>query len=254
MKIVHFSYKDLTSLYGYYDDDKKGIWLISKGKISKELIPVEEVKILPVTVPTKIIGIGLNYKDHAMEMDLELPDEPLIFMKPSTAVIAHKEKIVLPEISKRVDYEGELAVIIGKKCKNISEDEAEEYILGYTCFNDVTARDLQAKDVQYTRSKSFDTFAPIGPWAENEIDPLNLEIKTYVNDRMVQHSNTNMMKFNVYQLVSYISKIMTLLPGDVIATGTPAGVGPLMHGDTVKVEIEGIGILENYVVKEKNNE
>jgi len=250
MKIVHFNYKNLENLYGYYDIDKNGIWLITQGKLSKELIPFNEVKILPVSIPTKIIAVGLNYKDHADEMDVKVPEEPIIFMKPSTSVIGHKEKIILPKISKRVDYEGELAVVIGKKCKNIEPEEVEDYILGYTCFNDVTARDLQAKDVQYTRAKSFDTFAPLGPWIENEVDPTNLEIKTYLNDRVVQHSNTKNMVFDAFFLVSYISRIMTLLPGDIIATGTPSGVGPMQNGDVVKVEIEGIGTLENYAVSE----
>jgi len=249
MKIVHFSYKDSKNMYGYLDATEENILIIKDGKIAKTPIPVKEAKILPVSIPTKIIAVGLNYKDHAMEMDKPLPDEPLIFMKPSSAVIGHKETIILPEISKRVDYEGELAVVIGKKCKNVEIVEAKEYILGYTCFNDVTARDLQQKDVQYTRAKSFDTFAPVGPWMENEVDPTNLEIKTILNDRVVQHSNTANMKFDVFFLVSYISKIMTLLPGDIIATGTPAGVGPLMPGDVVKVEIEGIGTLVNEVSK-----
>ena len=248
MKIVHFKYNDLENIYGYLDEQSGNILVIEDGKVKDKPIPINEVKILPVSMPTKIVAVGLNYKDHAMEMDKPLPEEPLIFLKPSSAVIAHKEKIIKPEISKRVDYEGELAVVIGRKCKNVEVEEAKEYILGYTCFNDVTARDLQQKDIQYTRAKSFDTFAPVGPWIENDVDPTNLEIKTYVNDRVVQHSNTSNMKFNVFFLVSYISKIMTLMPGDIIATGTPAGVGPLMSGDIVKVEIEGIGALENEVV------
>ena len=248
MKIVHFKYNDLENIYGYLDEQSGNILVIEDGKVKDKPIPINEVKILPVSMPTKIVAVGLNYKDHAMEMDKPLPEEPLIFLKPSSSVIAHKEKIIKPEISKRVDYEGELAVVIGRKCKNVEVEEAKEYILGYTCFNDVTARDLQQKDIQYTRAKSFDTFAPVGPRIENDVDPTNLELKTYVNDRVVQHSNTSNMKFNVFFLVSYISKIMTLMPGDIIATGTPAGVGPLMSGDIVKVEIEGIGILENEVV------
>ena len=245
MKIVHFTYKNSKNMYGYLDEQNKNILIIENGKIVKTPIPIDEVKILPVSIPTKIVAIGLNYKDHAMEMDKPLPEEPLIFLKPSSAVIGHKEKIILPEVSERVDYEGELAVVIGKKCKNVGIEEAKEYILGYTCFNDVTARDLQQKDVQYTRAKSFDTFAPVGPWIENEVDPTELEIKTIKNDIVVQKSNTSNMKFDVFYLVSYISKIMTLMPGDIIATGTPAGVGKLMNGDVVKVEIEGIGTLEN---------
>ena len=249
MKIVHFNYKNYHNQYGYLDEKTENILIIENGKVKDELIPLNEIKILPVSFPTKIVAVGLNYKDHAMEMDKPLPDEPLIFLKPSSAIIANKERIVLPEISKRVDYEGELAIVIGKKCKNVEIEDAREFILGYTCFNDVTARDLQKKDIQYTRAKSFDTFAPVGPWIENDVDPTNLEIKTYLNDRIVQHSNTKNMKFNVFYLVSYISKIMTLMPGDIIATGTPAGVGPLMPGDIVKVEIEGIGVLENIATK-----
>jgi len=246
MKIVHFQYNGQNQ-YGYLDENSNNIFLIENGQIKKDLIPLEDVKILPVSFPTKIVAIGLNYKDHAYEMDIPLPEEPLIFLKPSSSIIAHKETIILPEVSKRIDYEGELAVVIGKRCKDVEIDEAKKYILGYTCFNDVTARDLQQKDVQYTRSKSFDTFAPVGPWIENDVDPTNLEIKTILNDRIVQHSNTSNMKFNVFYLVSFISKIMTLLPGDIIATGTPAGVGPLKSGDIIKIEIEGIGTLENYV-------
>ena len=249
MKIIHFQYENFQSQYGYLDEQTENILVIEKGKIKEITIPLSKVKILPVSFPTKIVAVGLNYKDHAMEMDKPLPEEPLIFLKPSSAVISHKEKIILPEVSKRVDYEGELAVVIGKKCKNIEKEEAKNYILGYTCFNDVTARDLQQKDIQYTRAKSFDTFAPVGPWIENDIDPTNLEIKTILNDRTVQHSNTKNMKFDVFFLVSYISKIMTLMPGDIIATGTPAGIGPLSDGDTIKIQIEGIGVLKNQVVK-----
>jgi 2-keto-4-pentenoate hydratase/2-oxohepta-3-ene-1,7-dioic acid hydratase in catechol pathway len=210
MKLIHFSFKDLENLYGILDEEKKLISVITKDSFKGDAISFEEIKILPVSVPTKIIAIGLNYIDHANEMDKPIPEEPLLFMKPNSAVIAHNEEIILPEVSKRVDYEGELAVVIGQKCKNIEPDEVDDYILGYTCFNDVTARDLQEKDGQYTRSKSFDTFAPVGPWMENNLDVDNLDIETKVNGRTVQKSNTSNMKFKPKFLVSYISKIMTL--------------------------------------------
>ena len=217
-----------------------------------EVYNIKDVKFLPPTRPSKIVAVGLNYKAHAEEMGKPLPDEPLLFMKPSTAVISNKMKIILPQMSERVDYEGELAIVIGRKCKNISEEEAKNYILGYTCFNDVTARDLQKKDGQYTRAKSFDTFAPYGPWINTEIEPDNLNITTKVNGEIKQTGNTSDMIFSPYKLVSFISKIMTLLPGDVVITGTPPGVGPLNDGDKVEVEIEGIGTLINYTQKENH--
>jgi len=216
-----------------------------------ERISVRELKFLSPTRPTKIVAVGLNYKAHAEEMGKPLPEEPLLFLKPSTAVIANKMRIILPTMSQRVDYEGELAVVIGKKCRKVSPEEAKEYILGYSCFNDVTARDLQQKDVQYTRAKSFDTFAPYGPWIATDVDPIGLKITTRVNGEVKQEGNTEDMIFSPFELVSFISQIMTLLPGDVIATGTPPGVGPLSEGDRVEVEIEGIGTLINYVVKEE---
>jgi len=216
-----------------------------------ESLSFKDVKFLSPTRPTKIVAVGLNYKAHAEEMGKPLPEEPLLFMKPSTAVISNKMRIVKPKMSQRVDYEGELAIVIGRKCKKVSPQEAPDYILGYSCFNDVTARDLQQKDVQYTRAKSFDTFAPYGPWINTEIDPIGLKITTRVNGEVKQEGNTEDMIFSPFELVSFISKIMTLLPGDVIATGTPPGVGPLQAGDRVEVEIEGIGTLINYVVDEE---
>ena len=194
------------------------------------------------------MAVGLNYRDHAEEMKLPLPQEPIIFIKPATAVIAHEEEIIYPPMSNRVDYEGELGIVIKKKAKDVAEKEARDYILGYACFNDVTARDLQQLDGQYTRAKGFDTFAPLGPCIETSLDPLQLTIESYVNGERRQYSNTKEMIFNVFYLVSFISKIMTLLPGDVIATGTPAGVGPLNPGDTIEVKIEGVGTLRNRVV------
>ncbi len=213
-----------------------------------EEIPIKFVKFLPPVNPSKIVAVGLNYIDHARELSMPPPNEPVLFLKPSTAVVGDGDPIILPGVG-RVDYEGELAVVIAKKCKNVSVDEAKNYILGYTCFNDVTARELQYKDVQWTRAKSFDTFAPIGPYIAKLSDPRNLAITTRVNGKVVQKSNTSNMIFNVYELVSFISSVMTLNAGDVIATGTPSGVGELKYGDIVEVEIEKIGILRNFVYK-----
>ncbi|MCK5423136.1 MAG: fumarylacetoacetate hydrolase family protein, partial [Deltaproteobacteria bacterium] len=177
----------------------------------------------------------------------KLPEDPLLFLKPSTAVIGPNEDIIYPAMSHRVDYEAELGVVIGKETKGISEDEAEEYILGYTCFNDVTARDLQGKDKQFTRSKGFDTFAPMGPWIETELNPASLKVESYLNGERRQSGTTADLIFSVLQLVSFISNVMTLLPGDVIATGTPAGIGPMQVGDTIEIVVEGIGTLKNEV-------
>ncbi len=210
---------------------------------------LEEVKLLAPSVPSKIVAVALNYREHAKEMGKPLPEEPLIFIKPSTAVINPFEEIKLPDMSQRVDYEGELAVVIGRTAKDVTPEEAVNYILGYTCFNDVTARDLQKRDGLFARAKGFDTFAPFGPWIETNINPLNLRITTRLNGSVVQEGSTSDMIFNVFELVSFISKVMTLLPGDVIATGTPPGVGPLSPQDVVEVEIEGIGILKNTVAK-----
>ena len=197
--------------------------------------------------PTKIIAIGLNYLDHAKELNMDIPEYPLIFMKPPTAVIGDGEIIIYPPQTQELHYEGELGIVIGKKTRNVSVEEAQDCIAGYTCSNDVTARDLQRLDGQWTRSKSFDTFCPLGPRIVKNIDPTNLAITTRVNSVTKQNSNTNQMIFNAYKLVSFISAIMTLLPGDVISTGTPPGVGELQVGDVVVVEIEGIGILRNTV-------
>lgn len=198
--------------------------------------------------PSKIIAIGLNYHDHAKEMNAKLPDYPLIFIKPATAFIADGESIVYPPQTKELHYEGELGIVIKDRIKDVSREDARFHISGYTCANDVTARDLQRMDGQWTRSKSFDTFCPLGPKIVSDINPMNLAIQTRVNGFVKQQSNTKNMIFDVYELVSFISGIMTLMPGDIIITGTPPGVGPLEIGDTVEVEIEGIGVLRNKVI------
>jgi 2-keto-4-pentenoate hydratase/2-oxohepta-3-ene-1,7-dioic acid hydratase in catechol pathway len=201
--------------------------------------------------PSKIIAIGLNYYDHARELNMPIPDHPIMFMKPPTAVIASGQEIIYPPQSKNVHYEGELAIVIKDKIKNISKEEAPKHIKGYTCANDVTARDLQNIDGQWTRAKSFDTFCPLGPRVESHVDPTNLKIRTKVNGKIKQDSNTSNMIFNVYELISFVSSVMTLFPGDIMITGTPPGVGPLKVGDTVEIEIEGIGTLSNKVVKKQ---
>lgn len=197
--------------------------------------------------PSKIIAIGLNYHDHARELNMPIPSQPVMFLKPPTAVIGTGKTIIIPPQSKEVHYEGELAVIIKDKAHGITKDEAVRHILGYTCANDVTARDLQRLDGQWTRAKSFDTFCPLGPKIAKNIDPGNLKIQTRVNGRVVQSSNTKDLIFGVNEVVAFVSSVMTLLPGDIIMTGTPSGVGRLLPGDTVEVEIEGIGILVNKV-------
>ncbi len=226
----------------------KGYFEISLDKIligDKEF-KFEEVKFLPPVIPEKIIGVGLNYRDHAKELGMEIPAEPALFIKSPSSVIGDRDKIILPEKSERVDYEGELAIVISKKCRYVERDEAKDYILGYTCFNDVTARDLQRNGWQWCIAKSFDTFSPLGPYVVN-VDPSKLRIRTFLNGKIVQDSSTSNLVFDVYDLVSYISSIMTLKRHDVIATGTPAGVGRLNRGDEVVVKIEKIGALTNYV-------
>uniref|UniRef100_A0A7V5XG73 FAA hydrolase family protein n=1 Tax=Thermodesulfobacterium geofontis TaxID=1295609 RepID=A0A7V5XG73_9BACT len=254
MKIGRFLYKKKI-FFGVLKEDKileiKNPF--NSEKLTGKEYKLEEVKILSPCLPSKIIAVGLNYRDHAKELNMKIPDEPIIFLKPSTAVIGTEEDIILPLESKEVHYEGELAVVIGEtiyRPKNFKEIESA--ILGYTCFNDVTARDLQKKDGQWTRSKSFNTFAPLGPFIETEIDPSNLKIETKVNGEIRQSSSTKELIFNVFELVKFVSNIMTLFPGDVIATGTPPGVGVLKEGDLVEVFIEGIGILRNGVKRNEN--
>lgn len=225
--------------------------IFGEWRPTSKIYSMDMVRILPPCVPSKIIGIGLNYRDHAEEMGVPLPEEPIIFIKPSTSVIGHEDTIILPSISQRVDYEAELAAVIGRRARKVSVEKANEYILGYTCFNDITARDLQKKDVQFTRSKSFDTFSSFGPWIVKDINAMDLRIETRVNNEIKQSSRTSYLHRNVYELVSFVSHVMTLLPGDMIATGTPSGVGPLKDGDIVEVIIEGIGVLRNYVSKEE---
>jgi 2-keto-4-pentenoate hydratase/2-oxohepta-3-ene-1,7-dioic acid hydratase in catechol pathway len=200
-------------------------------------------------VPSKIVCVGRNYREHAAELGNKMPDEPLLFLKAPSAIIASGADIVLPGASQQVEHEGELGVVIGRIARNIPSDEDPlSYVLGYTCVNDVTARDLQRKDVQFTRGKSFDTFCPVGPWIETDVDPGNVVVEARLNGEVKQKGNTADMAFPVPFLIRYISEIMTLYPGDLIATGTPAGVSRMKPGDIVEVEVAGIGVLRNQVV------
>lgn len=199
--------------------------------------------------PSKIICVGLNYRDHAKELKMELPDHPILFLKPPTAVIGNGDPIVYPvDMTNELHYEAELAVVIKDMIHKVPEEEAAEHILGYSCANDVTARDLQRIDGQWTRAKSFDSFCPIGPEVVKIADPGKMRIRLYLNGQVKQDSSTDQMIFNPACLVSFISRVMTLLPGDVILTGTPPGVGPMRKGDTVAVEIEGVGRLTNKII------
>lgn len=209
---------------------------------------LSKVKLLPPCEPSKIIAMGLNYIAHAQELRLSIPMQPMFFLKAPSAVIGHLENIVFPSVSRRIDFEAELAIVIKKKAKNIPIRKVDEYILGYTCLNDVTARDLQKIDGQWARSKSFDTFCPIGPWIVDEIDPNNLKIESFLNGSIKQRSNTNDLIFKIDEIISFVSQVMTLMPGDIIATGTPPGVGPMQSGDTIEIKIEKIGSLINKVV------
>lgn len=207
-----------------------------------------DVQLLAPGEPSKIVCVGRNYAEHAAELGNAPPKEPLIFLKPPSAIIAPDDPIVLTRESERVDYEGELAVVIGKTCRLLkSSDDIRPYILGYTCLNDVTARDLQKKDVQFTRAKSFDTFCPFGPWIETTLDLAAARIETFVNKKQRQSASVSEMVFAADFLVRWISQVMTLVPGDLIATGTPSGVGPLLAGDVVEVSVSGIGTLRNPV-------
>jgi 2-keto-4-pentenoate hydratase/2-oxohepta-3-ene-1,7-dioic acid hydratase in catechol pathway len=255
MKIYRFTHKGKTG-YGILKEENlhpvEGS-IFRKFRVSQEKIPISKVVLLPPVVPSKIVAVGANYKSHVREMGRQIPDEPLIFLMPPSSVVGPNDIIIYPKMSKRVDYEGELALVIKKKTRLLKEDEdVGDCILGYTCFNDVTARDLQLKDGQFTRAKSFDTFASVGPCIATDVQPDNLRLKTFLNGKLKQSSSMKNLIFSVPFLVRFISCIMTLEPGDIITTGTPAGVGPMFPGDRVDVQIEGIGTLSNTVMKIKS--
>jgi 2-keto-4-pentenoate hydratase/2-oxohepta-3-ene-1,7-dioic acid hydratase in catechol pathway len=212
------------------------------------VLPLADVRLVAPVLPSKVIAVGKNYADHAREMGGEVPAAPMIFLKPSTSVIGPGDPIALPWQSEQIEHEAELAVVIGRMCRDVPEDRVPEVVLGYTCANDVTARDLQSKDGQWTRAKGFDGFCPLGPWIETSVDLDDADITCLVNGELRQGGSTGDMVRDVVELVSWISSVMTLLPGDVILTGTPAGVGPIVAGDTVSVSIDGIGTLTNPVI------
>ncbi|MDR0768128.1 MAG: fumarylacetoacetate hydrolase family protein [Methanosarcinales archaeon] len=251
-----FQYKNIVFSGEIFDD------VVYPDPVYQQLddeYPLSSLLILPPVLPTKIVCAGLNYADHAKELNMELPTSPLLFLKPPSAILPHEGLIQYPPESEQVDYEAELGIVIGKTCRHVSVADAFDYILGYTCFNDVTARDLQRADGQWTRSKSFDTFAPLGPFivtqeelSQQNLTPENLSVQCRVirneNEEVRQNSSTSEFIFGIPKLVSFISSVMTLEKGDIIATGTPPGVGELLIGDVVEVEIEGVGILRNTVV------
>ncbi|OEF98691.1 fumarylacetoacetate hydrolase family protein [Desulfuribacillus alkaliarsenatis] len=248
MKFVRFQLKNKV-MNGIIEDDlirEIDGTFYDDYSLTNDYYKISEVKLLSPVQPSKIVAIGVNYRDHGEEMNIKPPSEPIVFLKPPSAIIGQEDDIIHPSMANRVDYEGELAIVIGAQAKDITKERADEYILGYTICNDVTARDLQAKDNQWTRAKGFDTFAPIGPWIVNDLGYNNLHIETRLNGKVVQQANTNQMIFKVDELVEYISQIMTLLPGDIIITGTSSGIGPMQKGDIVEIEVEGIGILKNY--------
>ncbi len=249
MRIARFIYKKNTR-YGIVENHFIRFIegpIFRNFKITNKKANIANVKIVSPVKPNKVICVGLNYKDHAKELNMPIPDEPIIFIKPATSIIGHNQRIMHPGGVNRLDYEAELAVIIKKRAKGITKKAAKDYILGYTCLNDVTARDIQKKDIQWTRAKSFDTFCPIGPYIATNIKPDNLIIELYLNGKVKQSSTTANLIFKVDELISFISNIMTLEPNDIIATGTPPGVGPMNIGDNVEVKIEKIGTLSNVV-------
>jgi len=250
MKIVRFEYAgniEFGILHGGEINVVEGD-IFNEYQISQQVIPLEIVKLLSPCVITKAVCVGLNYRAHAQEMKLELPDRPLIFLKPSSSLNHPAGEIEYPAISHELHYEAELAVVIKKQARHVKAADAADYILGYTCANDVTARDIQKADGQWTRGKSFDTFLPLGPCIETDIESDSINIKLYLNDELKQSSNTSDLIFKIPELVAFITETMTLYPGDVILTGTPSGVGPMEVGDVVTVELEGIGRLSNVII------
>ncbi|HEX9093680.1 MAG TPA: fumarylacetoacetate hydrolase family protein [Coriobacteriia bacterium] len=232
--------------------DEGSITLISDEPFAawetEESISLHGARLMPPAMPTKIVCVGVNYKAHAAELGHSLPSDPIIFLKPPTAMNATGGEIHLPPGAGRVDYEGELAVVIGRRAHRVDVSDAASYVLGYTCANDVTARDIQKRDGQWTRAKGFDGFCPIGPWVETDVDPSDLLLETFLNGERVQSARTSDMIFDIPTIVAFASHVMTLLPGDVLLTGTPSGIGPMTAGDTVEVRIQGIGSLVNHAV------
>lgn len=229
----------------------KGDPLYASLELTGEKLPLEDVRLLAPVIPrSKVVCVGKNYAAHAAEMGGDVPAEPLIFLKPNTSVIGPGEPIFYPKQSQDVHFEGELAIVIGRICRNLTADDAAKVIYGYTIANDVTARDLQASDGQWARAKGFDTFCPLGPWIETDFDPSDVRVRTTLNGEARQDGRTSDMVFDVPTILQYVSSFMTLLPGDVVLTGTPDGVGPMVAGDSVAVTIDGLGTLTNPVVED----
>lgn len=250
MKFVRFQYQNKVC-YGELEREK--IFHLDRSfhetncKRTGVMVNLSEVKLLTPVQPSKIICVGLNYSKHIEEMGAALHEEPVIFLKPLTTLIGPEDEVIIPQMSDRVEYEAELVVVIGKTMKNATEDQVLDSIFGYTCGNDVTARDLQQKDGQWTRSKGFDTFCPMGPWIVTDLDLSEVDISSILNGEIKQSSNTKYFIYSIAKLISYISQIMTINPGDVIMTGTPEGVGPMKSGDVIVIEVEGIGQLRNTI-------
>lgn len=250
MRFIRYQFESNPPQYGWLHEGLVGPLDGSPFEGYRRLeasIALEQVRLLTPVLPQKIICVGRNYADHAREQDAEIPEIPLLFLKPPSSIIAHQAPIYLPPQSQQVDHEAELAVVIGRTCRWVSSETALSFVFGYTIANDVTARDLQRKDGQWTRAKGFDSFCPLGPWIETDFDPADALITCRVNEELRQMSSTREMIFTISQLIAFISSIMTLEPGDLILTGTPAGVGPLQPGDMVDISIEGIGSLRNPV-------
>jgi 2-keto-4-pentenoate hydratase/2-oxohepta-3-ene-1,7-dioic acid hydratase in catechol pathway len=250
MRLIRFQMAKEPAQLGWINNDLVGRIdgsPFSEFQRAEATMPLDTVQLLAPIIPWKIICVGKNYAEHAKELISEIPATPLLFLKPPSSVIGPQQTIFLPPQSQQVDHEAELAVVIGKRGRWIAPDESSKYIFGYTVGNDVTARDLQRKDGQWTRSKGFDTFCPLGPWIETEFNPVDAMITCHVNGELRQMASTHDMIFHIDQLIAFISSIMTLEPGDIIMTGTPAGISPLQQGDIVEVAIEGIGKLQNPV-------
>lgn len=256
MKYIRFEVENEV-LYGIVDGESitklDRNFIDGEIKKSDEVYKLSEVKILPPVEPKQIVVIGLNYEKHALEQNKTIPEEPMMFMVSPSALIGENETITLPTLDHRIDYEAELAIVMGKEASQVSERNALDYVFGYTCCNDVSDRDLQKKDGQFTRAKSFRTFKPLGPYIETELDPNNVNIKLTLNDEVRQDSNTNDLIHSIERVISTITEVMTLNPGDVILTGTPSGVGPLKPGDKVEIEIEGVGKLANDVAQQRRS-
>ena len=249
MRLVRFNSGDSTS-YGILDGDSIRQIMgepFAKINYSGETVALADVKLLAPVEPKKIVLVGLNFASHAAEIHQETPSEPLIFFKPSSAVVASGEEIVLPHQSTQVEIEAELTVVIGKRAKNVSQEKVRDHILGYTVANDVTARDIQFSDLQWARSKAFDSFCPVGPWIETDFEPENKRISSTINGETKQDASTSEMVFSPEYLISYISHNFTLEPGDIVLTGSPAGISRVVAGDVVQCSIEGIGTLHSFV-------